>query len=121
MSTRAAERASLRTLRYATESGLILSLGDSKPYQLIPKRKPRWHSVVPPNAHVRERTMRRWEKRVHRKYPEEKVVVHSILDRWIALFMKGHPVPKPKTNWEHITQEGFAIFLSAMAEAGFLF
>ncbi len=59
-----------------------------------------------------------WEKRIHRKYPEEKFIVHVILDRWIPLLMKGHPVPAPETKWQRIAAEGFAIFVEGLRSAG---
>jgi hypothetical protein len=62
--------------------------------------------------------MRVWEKKIARRFPEEKVVVHYILDGWIALLAKGHPVPAPKTKWERRTAKGFAILLKGLRGAG---
>lgn len=89
-----------------------------KKYQLIPKHRVQFASSAPSSAAKQEKAMRSWEKQIHRKYPEEKVVVHAILDRWIALLFKGHPVPVPDTRWEQIAAEGFQIFISGLREAG---
>ena len=42
--------------------------------------------------------MRKWEIGIHKQYPEEKVIIQGILDKWIALLFAGDPIPTPARN-----------------------
>lgn len=103
-------------------SRVLVILSGSAKFQLIPTGRPHFKDVPsePPQV-PSEETMRKWQKSLHKKYPEEKVVVHSILDRWIALLFKGHPVPAAHTRWERVTTKGFTIFVESLREAGLIF
>jgi len=91
-------------------------------FQLIPTGKPHYlHMPAAPPQVPSEKTMRKWQNRIHKKYPEEKVVVQAILDRWIALLFQGRPVPAANTHWERVTTRGFTIFVAALREAGLVF
>jgi hypothetical protein len=92
-------------------------------WQVIPKHEPRLEHIVdePPTAPVGEPAMIEWEKSISKKYKEEKVVVQTIMTRWIALLFKSKPVPLPKTKWEKIVAPGFKIYLDGLREAGLTF
>jgi hypothetical protein len=91
-------------------------------WQVIPKHKPCFKHLpkLPPTA-PSEAAMEQWERDIGKQYKEEKVVVQTILTRWIAMLFRGEPVPKPKTKWEQITAPGFAIFLKGLREGGMIF